>query len=197
MNICALPEAFDVLTATSKASIKTMSGKEDPMIAPLEAISPLNLGSYRVALVSILGDESHEMMRSDLNMAPLLLLSIPLDNLQNQIYPCTWEVQAANSSHIMQFGDVQVDLKRHEIRREDRMVTLTALEFKVLKFFLSHPHQVVTRFELLDTIWGYNRYTVTRTVDNQILRLRKKLEPKPTHPVHFRTVHGVGYKFIP
>jgi DNA-binding response OmpR family regulator len=55
---------------------------------------------------------------------------------------------------------------------------------------------VITRDELLNQVWGFENYPCTRTVDNQVLRLRKKLEPDPAHPVHFQTVYGVGYKFV-
>jgi DNA-binding response OmpR family regulator len=56
---------------------------------------------------------------------------------------------------------------------------------------------VISRDELLNEVWGYESYPCTRTVDNHILRLRKKLEPEPRRPRHFRTVHGTGYKFLP
>jgi DNA-binding response OmpR family regulator len=55
---------------------------------------------------------------------------------------------------------------------------------------------VISRTELLNEVWGYNNYPTTRTVDTHILRLRQKLERDPTDPVHFRTVHGTGYKFV-
>ena len=74
---------------------------------------------------------------------------------------------------------------------------LTAHEFKLLKFFLDNPERVLGREELLNDVWGYNFYPTTRTVDNQILRLRQKLEVNPANPLHFVTIHGAGYKFVP
>ena len=62
--------------------------------------------------------------------------------------------------------------------------------------FLNNPERVISRTELLNEVWGYNNYPTTRTVDTHILRLRQKLERDPTDPVHFRTVHGTGYKFV-
>jgi DNA-binding response OmpR family regulator len=84
-----------------------------------------------------------------------------------------------------------------EVRRSDRQVSLTAMEFKVLKFFVSNPNRVISREQLLNEVWGYDNYPCTRTVDNHVLKLRQKLESEPARPVHFRTVHGTGYKFIP
>lgn len=84
-----------------------------------------------------------------------------------------------------------------EARRSDRPVNLTAMEFKVLRFFVLNPDRVISRDELLNQVWGYDSYPCTRTVDNHVLRLRQKLEAEMASPVHFRTVHGLGYKFTP
>lgn len=94
------------------------------------------------------------------------------------------------------FADVQVDVSKMEVLREGRTITLTAQEFKTLKFMLQNPERVITRDELLNEVWGYHNYPSTRTVDNHILKLRQKLEKDPANPVHFRTIHGVGYKFV-
>lgn len=93
------------------------------------------------------------------------------------------------------FGEISVDFQRMEVQRKGKQVTMTAQEFKLLRFFLANPERVVTREELLNDVWGYNFYPSTRTVDNQILKLRQKLEPDPVNPRYFRTIHGVGYKF--
>ena len=73
---------------------------------------------------------------------------------------------------------------------------LTEKEAMILKVLAEHPGEVVTRDDLLEKVWGYEVYPSTRTVDNHILKLRQKLERDPSSPVHFRTVHGMGYKFV-
>lgn len=95
------------------------------------------------------------------------------------------------------FGDVSVDFAKMEVIRSGQPVTMTAQEFKVLKFLLENAERVVSREELLNEVWGYQNYPSTRTVDNHILKLRQKLEKDPAQPVHFRTLHGSGYKFVP
>jgi DNA-binding response OmpR family regulator len=95
------------------------------------------------------------------------------------------------------FGDVTVDVVKMEINKGGNLVALTAHEFKLLRFFLDNPGRAVTREELLDDVWGLSFHLTTRSVDNQILKLRQKLETDPANPVHFRTVHGIGYKFVP
>jgi DNA-binding response OmpR family regulator len=98
---------------------------------------------------------------------------------------------------VFSFGDVSVDFSKMEVRRAGKQVVLTAQEFKILKFFLRNAERVISRDELLNQVWGYSNYPSTRTVDNHILKLRQKLEEDPAFPVHFRTMHGVGYKFVP
>ena len=106
-------------------------------------------------------------------------------------------VPAKNVSHeVLVFGDARVDFTSMEASLAGKLVMLTAQEFKLLKFFAASPGRVLSRDELLNEVWGYQNYPSTRTVDNHILKLRQKLENDPTNPIHFRTVHGMGYKFV-
>ena len=94
------------------------------------------------------------------------------------------------------FGDVNVNFTKMEVIREGRLIPVTAQEFKILKFMSENLERVVSREELLNEVWGYQNYPSTRTVDNHIMRLRQKLEKDPSNPLHFRTVHSAGYKFV-
>src|SRR5246127_1142671 len=107
-------------------------------------------------------------------------------------------VPQKNVSHeVLKFGDARVDFTSMEASLAEKPVTLTAQEFKLLKFFAGSPGRVLTRDELLNEVWGYQNYPSTRTVDNHILRLRQKLEPNSANPRYFLTIHGAGYKFVP
>jgi DNA-binding response OmpR family regulator len=103
----------------------------------------------------------------------------------------------AVSHEVLAFGDARIDFTSMEAVQAGKPVTLTAQEFKLLKFFASSPGRVLTRDELLNEVWGYQNYPSTRTVDNHILRLRQKLEPDSANPRYFLTIHGAGYKFVP
>jgi DNA-binding response OmpR family regulator len=94
------------------------------------------------------------------------------------------------------FDGIAIDFKKMEVQRDGGIVTLTAQEFKTLQFLVQNAERVISRGELLNEVWGYQNYPSTRTVDNHILKLRQKLERDPGSPVHFRTVHGMGYKFV-
>ncbi len=102
-----------------------------------------------------------------------------------------------NPEGVYVFADVIVDFSRTEITRAGEKIIVTPKEFKTLEFLTKNAQRVISRDELLDKVWGYESYPCTRTVDNHMLRLRQKLEIDPSHPSHFLTVHGVGYKFVP
>lgn len=93
------------------------------------------------------------------------------------------------------FGDVQVDLRRRILTRGGTEFRLTTHEAWVLGYLIANRGRAVSREELLEHVWGYTATMTTRTVDNQILKLRKKLEAVPSDPRHILTVHGTGYRF--
>jgi DNA-binding response OmpR family regulator len=97
---------------------------------------------------------------------------------------------------LVSFDGITADFKKMEIKRDGNVVVLTAQEFKTFQFLVQNADRVISRDELLNEVWGYQNYPSTRTVDNHILKLRQKLEKDPSSPVHFRTVHGMGYKFV-
>ena len=97
---------------------------------------------------------------------------------------------------IITFGDATVDFTSMGATRAGKSVTLTAQEFKLLKFFAASPGAVHTRDALLNAVWGYQHYPSSRTVDNHVLKLRQKLERDPANPRFFVTMHGSGYKFV-
>jgi two-component system alkaline phosphatase synthesis response regulator PhoP len=94
------------------------------------------------------------------------------------------------------FGSIQIDFKRAEVRKGNLPVELSAMEFKVLQYFIENRGKVIARDELLDEVWGYDAMPTTRTVDVHIAWLRQKLEDNPRYPTHIQTVHGFGYKFV-
>jgi DNA-binding response OmpR family regulator len=94
------------------------------------------------------------------------------------------------------FGEVEVNLRSCQVSRKGQALDFSAKEFELLKFFLHHPGETLSRDRLLEEVWGYNRFPTTRTVDAHIVRLRQKVEPKPEDPRFILTVHGTGYKFV-
>ena len=101
------------------------------------------------------------------------------------------------SSERPRIGDAEVDLPAMLVRRDGGETPLTKTEAAMLRLFLAHPGEVLSRNRFLDEVWGYDRYPTTRTVDMHVVRLREKLGDGGEEPRWIRTVHGVGYRFDP
>jgi DNA-binding response OmpR family regulator len=95
------------------------------------------------------------------------------------------------------FGNVSLDFKKFEATVNNEQTELSSKEFAIMKYLIEHEQEVIHRHELLERVWGFDVTPTTRTVDNYILELRKKLEQDPSDPKHIITVRGAGYKFIP
>ena len=92
------------------------------------------------------------------------------------------------------FGEVEVNLRSCRVSRRGKEMDFSSKEFELLKFFLHHPGETLSRDRLLEEVWGYAHFPTTRTVDNHIASLRSKLESNPDQPRWIKTVHGVGYR---
>jgi DNA-binding response OmpR family regulator len=102
----------------------------------------------------------------------------------------------AGEGEIVELGGLQVDFGRHVAHRGSEEVELTPREFELLRYFVEHRGEVVSREQLLDAVWGYETIPFTRTVDTHVAKLRKKIESDPSNPELLVTVHRVGYKLV-
>lgn len=155
--------------------------------------------NYQIALVSFHKgqDRAGGSPQRAGRMGRLFLLPLTWRQFETRVRGALAHSNSFGENKIVRFGQVSINALSMEVRRSDGPVSLTAMEFKVLKFFVSNPNRVISRDQLLNEVWGYDNYPSTRTVDNHVLKLRQKLESEPAEPVHFRTVHGIGYKFVP
>jgi DNA-binding response OmpR family regulator len=94
------------------------------------------------------------------------------------------------------FGDVRLDFKKQTAFKGEGELSLTAKEFGLLHLLIQNEGGVVTRDTILNEVWGYDKFPVTRTVDTFIHSLRKKIEQDPARPLHLLTAHGIGYRFM-
>ncbi len=169
-------------------------------------------GLYPPALREMLGSDNYQMVlvpRGEWNrirgsqaepFSPALAVLLPFSwkEMVARVYEFVRDSNTLAECRVARFEDVCVDFTKMEVSRSSgEPITLTTQEFKTLKCFLLNPDRVFSRGELLNEAWGYENYPSTRTVDNHVLKLRQKLERDPAQPVHFRTVHRVGYKFVP
>ncbi|MBS4050421.1 MAG: response regulator [Methylomonas sp.] len=107
------------------------------------------------------------------------------------------EPEPAADEHILVFGPFRLHLNSHVMSRDGAEVPLTFGEFNLLRVFLEHANQVLSRDHLISLLKGYERSPYDRSIDVRVTRLRRKIEPKPDSPVYLRTVWGEGYLFTP
>ena len=108
-----------------------------------------------------------------------------------------WYGDTPEGGALIRFGGNSFDVRTYEGRSADgRDHSLTQKEAMILKALAEREGQVVSREEILEKVWGYDAFPSSRTIDNFIVRLRKRFEPEPEHPRHFHTIRGVGYRFV-
>jgi two-component system, OmpR family, alkaline phosphatase synthesis response regulator PhoP len=105
--------------------------------------------------------------------------------------------KSATDTRVHEFGDVRIDLVGTSVTRNGEVVPISAREFQLLRYFLEHPGETLSREVLLQDVWGYSVDAFSRTVDVHVASLRQKLEEDSKKPVFFVTVLGLGYKFLP
>ena len=96
---------------------------------------------------------------------------------------------------VVRFGDVTLDFKKGVATKGESQLDMSPREFRIMKYFIEHRSEIVTRDQLLDNVWGYDSFPLTRTVDTHIAKLRQKIEDIPGDPRYIVTVHRAGYKF--
>ncbi len=182
---------------------------ERPLAVVLDLILPHISGRELCQTFKKLSSETPIVVLSAITEVAdkVLLLELGADDYVTKPFSpreLTARVQAAirrqhkpSAQTIYRFDDCEIDFKKMTARRSGNPVILTAHEFKLLKYFTDNVERVLTREVLLNEVWGYNAFPTTRTVDNQILKLRQKLESDPADPRHLLTIYGAGYKFVP
>jgi DNA-binding response OmpR family regulator len=153
--------------------------------------------SVPIVIVSATADEVDKVLLLELGADDYVTKPFSPKELLARVRATLRRSQRAALLDQFSFADVSIDFSKMELKSSGKLVEMTPQEFKILKYFAQNPERVISRDQLLNEVWGYNCYPTTRTVDNHILKLRQKLEKDPEHPTHFRTVHGVGYKFVP
>jgi len=202
-------EQFGVVVAGDGQTALDAFRQERPAAVVLDLILPQISGRELCQTFKSLSRETPVVVLSAITevVDKVLLLELGADDYVTKPFSpreLTARVEAAirrqrkpAEAAIYRFGNCEVDFRRMNAWRDGVAVALTAHEFKLLKFFIDKVEHVLSREVLLNEVWGYNSYPTTRTVDNQILKLRQKLEPDPANPRHLLTIYGAGYKFVP
>ena len=203
-------EGYEVLTAEDGETGFTIQQSKKPDLIVLDLMLPGMSGlefcrklrdkgvTTPLLMLTARSEEADRIVGLDLGADDYVTKPFSVRELMARIRALLRRNQAATKQPSnLKFQDVEVDFRRYAAKRKGKSVEMTRKEFATLRFLASRSGEVVTRDELLNEVWGYETYPLSRTVDNHIAALRAKLESVPSRPRHIQTVHGVGYKFVP
>lgn len=201
-------ESYEVLTAGDGESGYELLRTGRPDLVILDLMLP-KMSGYDVCrkaratgirtpimMLTARGEEMDRVAGLDLGADDYLSKPFSLPELLARVRALLRRSQVdADGPDSLLFDDVAIEFAKYEARRAGALLDMTRKEFQVLRYLAAHSGKVVSREELLENVWGMEKYPTTRTVDNHILSLRTKLERDPGHPRRLLTVHGVGYKW--
>jgi DNA-binding response OmpR family regulator len=202
-------EGYEVLTAADGESGYRLALDKAPDLIVLDIMLPGMNGlevlrrlrqvdaDVPVLILTARGDEADKVLGLTLGADDYISKPFNLAELRARINASLRRQRLrASGQPVLEFGDVRVDVDRHQVRRNGKDIPMTAREFALLAYFLRNPERALTRDTLLGEVWQTD-YLSQRTIDNFVGRLRAKFEPDPDRPRYFLTVRGVGYRFEP
>ena len=203
-------EGYDVFKAYEGESAVKAAVKHNPHLVVLDLMMPGMSGievcqairkkelDTRIIMLSAKSDEIDRVVGLEVGADDYVAKPFSMRELQALIRARLRYRSAAacDSVATFNFGDVAMDFEKCRATKANEPLDLTPREFEILQYLVRYKGQVVTREQLRTKVWGNDVFTTVRTVDNHILRLRKKLESDPASPQHILSVYGGGYKFV-
>jgi two-component system alkaline phosphatase synthesis response regulator PhoP len=202
-------EGYEVLTATDGIAGLERALSETPDLVILDVMMPRMSGlevckqlkakrpATPIIMLTARGQEVDKVVGLELGADDYVTKPFSIRELLARVKAVLRRSQPiAKGQEKHAFGDIEVDLRACQVSRKGKQLDFSSKEFDLLKYFLNHTGETLSRDKLLEDVWGYEHFPTTRTVDAHIVRLRQKLEPKPDEPRFILTVHGTGYKFV-
>ena len=169
-----------------------------PGMSGIEICKQLRVSQVKTPIIvlSALGDEVDKVLLLEIGADDYVVKPFGTRELLARIRAVLRRA-SPDSRKVMRFAEVEIDMDRRVVTRKGEELKLTPAEYNLLAYFLQNPDRPLTRDMILNSVWGYEFFPNTRTVDAHVVKLRQKLEPDAASPRHFLTVHGVGYRFLP
>jgi len=169
-----------------------------PVMSGVEICKQVRAAQVQTPLIvlSAIGDEIDKVLMLEIGADDYVVKPFGRRELLARIRAVLRRTQP-EAHKSLRFGDVETDFDRRVVTRRGEEVKMTPAEYNLLIYFLQNPDRALTRDMILNSVWGYQSFPNTRTVDAHVVKLRQKLEPDANQPRHFLTVHGVGYRFLP
>ncbi len=202
-------EGYTVISAGDGAEGLERAFADEPDLVILDVMMPRMSGldvckqlkakkpSMPIIMLTARGQEIDKVVGLELGADDYVTKPFSIRELMARVKAVLRRVSPqAPAAQVYRFSDVEVNIRSNEVKRGGKLLDLSAKEFALLAYFVSHPAETLTRDRLLDAVWGYDNYPNTRTVDTHIVHLRQKLEVNPEEPRFILTIHGSGYKFV-
>ena len=202
-------EGYDVISADDGVAGLERALADDPDLVVLDVMMPRMSGldvckqlkakrpSLPIIMLTARGQEIDKVVGLELGADDYVTKPFSIRELMARVKAVLRRASPqAHVPDVYKFSDVEVNIRSNEVLRSGKPIELSAKEFALLAYFISHPAETLSRDRLLDAVWGYDNYPNTRTVDTHIVHLRQKLELNPEEPRFILTVHGSGYKFV-
>ena len=203
-------EGYEVLTATRGDTGLELAVEKQPDLIVLDVMLP-NLSGFEICktlkrsevdipiiILSAKDQEIDKIMGLDLGADDYLTKPFSIRELIARINAVLRRKKRyEREMETFGFADIEIDFTARTVSRGGKVLELSPREFDLLAYFVRHPNEVMDRRQILNKVWGYDYYGTARTIDNFVTKLRQKMEPDVTKPVHFVTARGIGYKFVP
>ena len=169
-----------------------------PGMTGVEVCKQLRAAGMKTPLIvlSAIGDEIDKVLLLEIGADDYVVKPFGTRELLARIRALLRRTSPGDTK-VLTFADVEIDVTRRIVSKHGEELKLTRAEYNLLTYFLQNPDRALSRDMILNSVWGYESFPNTRTVDAHVVRLRQKLEPDAASPRHFLTVHGVGYRFLP
>jgi two-component system alkaline phosphatase synthesis response regulator PhoP len=202
-------EGYSVLVATDGVAAVRMATEEQPTLILLDVMLPemsgLDIckrirssgGDVPIIMLTARGQEVDKVLGLNIGADDYVTKPFSFMELMARVEAVLRRSSARSEvASSYEFGDVRLDFRMLEATKAGQPLDLSPLEFKLMKFFIDNRQQVVTRDQMLRSVWNSQSALFTRTVDMHVAKLRKKVEDSPNHPRYIITIYGVGYKFL-
>ncbi|HEV7683960.1 MAG TPA: response regulator transcription factor [Pyrinomonadaceae bacterium] len=202
-------EGYEVISAVDGVSGLERALTDNPDLVVLDVMMPRMSGldvckqlkakrpSVPIIMLTARGQEIDKVVGLELGADDYVTKPFSIRELMARVKAVLRRASPqANVAEVYRFSDIEVNIRQNAVLRDGAQIELSAKEFALLAYFISHPAETLSRDRLLDAVWGYENYPNTRTVDTHIVHLRQKLELNPEEPRFILTVHGSGYKFV-
>jgi DNA-binding response OmpR family regulator len=204
-------EGFEVSTCKTGTDALATVAKHKPQLIILDVMLPGMSGydickqlrakgcAAAILMLTAKGQEIDKVVGLDLGADDYVTKPFGVRELLARVHALLRRAKQARptaSEQSFKIGTAEIDVKKFQVRRGKEVHELTAKELKLLQLFSNSPGEVFSRDKLLNEVWGYNYFGTTRTLDQTIVQLRKKIGDSGHEPKHLLTVHGVGYKLV-